>query len=1472
MAKSLKEVLNNLPEDEKKIIQEEIDSLKSKINSKKFEKESDHQKNDSDTKVLESFSLGLEKLESIEEIYQFAAKKIYSVCNESVIVTIADFHTSKNTWEMKVVEGLNPYLDKVTSLLGFDLRKMKGKINANTLTNLSEGKLNKLDFNLEEMTYGLITQTVWDKLSNLISINDLYSILVNRGEELLGNISIVTTTKTKDINQNLLEHLIRLVNIHLTKTTAIKRADGAQSEKEKILISSLSGTYIFNIKENQYTYINPTHTQITGWSLEELKSIGDEFISLFHPEDFPRLSEHMAKLITSSEDISQNIEYRYRSKNGNWIWILSHDGIYERNNQGEVESIIGSFLDITERKKNENLLAESESKLKYIVNNAPGIAYQFKIDKDGNPSLPFINENCYNLYGYTADELMQNPKTFIDSVYKDDKEVFEKNVEESRKNLSSFQMILRIVSKSGKVIWLDARSTPQKMEEGSTLWTGIGIDISKRIKVKESLKKSEDLLNEIGALAKIGGWEYNIISQELYWTKTTRELHEVPEDYKPIVETAIDFYVDEYRELIQKALTEAIEKGKPFDLELKIKTAKGKIFWARALGQPNYINGNIVSLNGTFQDISQQKIAEKELKVQSQILENMAEGAFLVKADDLKIIYTNPEFDEMFGYENGELIGKEVSIVNAPNENDPKEKVQEIINELNKKGFWRGEVHNIKKDGTEFFCFANVSEFQHPEYGKVWVSVHTDITERKLIEKKLNESDRIFNHSLDMLCIAGFDGYFKVLNPSWERTLGWSTEELLSNPWNDYVHPEDLEKTVNIKSNIVNGQEVYQFINRYICKDGSIKWLSWNSFPYPEENVMIGVARDITESIKFEEELKRTKDLYQNLAESVNVISSEFDIINNRWNYVSPQSEVILGYKQEEWKNFEWWRDHIYEKDRDRSVNFCQSETAKGKHHSFEYRFIKSDGSLVWVNYIANVEMKDETPVLLRGVFIDITKNKKYEEEIKASEEKYRTLFEQASDGILIGNLEGIIINSNESISRITGYPKEEILGRRIDFLFEEKELQRTPFDYDNVLAGKAVLNERILLRKDGHKIYVEMNSQKVGSNRLQSYVRNISDKKNAEKAIIENQRLGAIGEMSSAIAHDFNNSLQAIYGNLEIALLNKDIPHEVFKYLNTIKTSVNDASTRVKMLQRFGGNKVADSNFVHININQILEDVINQTRPLWKDAAEKNGINISIEKNFIDSPLVLGNEGELRAVIYNIIKNSIEAMPKGGKISIVSKANEGNLQIKILDTGIGMNSEIKSRIFQPFFTTKGFEAGRGLGMSGAYSIIKEHGGELAVLESNRESGTTMGVLLPISKREEPKKEMSHSHKLGKALKILWVDDDQLIRDIVIDILDALGHEGEIASSGEKALEILENKKFDLIITDIGMPGMNGWELAEKINSKFNSKIKIVVSTGWGDQITPQEKQKYGIFSILSKPFKVDQLTKLIGEVNASKN
>jgi PAS domain S-box-containing protein len=260
----------------------------------------------------------------------------------------------------------------------------------------------------------------------------------------------------------------------------------------------------------------------------------------------------------------------------------------------------------------------------------------------------------------------------------------------------------------------------------------------------------------------------------------------------------------------------------------------------------------------TIRDISERKRIEETLKASEERYRSLFEQAgdyiliLELPKDGIPIIRdANTAALKVHGYIREEMIGKSLSLIDKQADD---EKTKKLLQDIANGQIAHFEVTHYRKDGTSFE--AEVVSKAIKSGNEIWIlSIERDITERKKIQEKLRQTDLIFDKSLDMIYMAGFDGYFKVLNPSWSRILGWSEEELLSKPWIAFVHPDDQKATTNARATLIEGKEVFQFENRYICKDGGIRWLSWNSYPYPKDRVMFGVARDITEQKEAEDRL-----------------------------------------------------------------------------------------------------------------------------------------------------------------------------------------------------------------------------------------------------------------------------------------------------------------------------------------------------------------------------------------------------------------------------------------------------------------------------------------------------------------------------------------------------------------------------------------------------------------------------------------
>jgi len=366
-----------------------------------------------------------------------------------------------------------------------------------------------------------------------------------------------------------------------------------------------------------------------------------------------------------------------------------------------------------------------------------------------------------------------------------------------------------------------------------------------------------------------------------------------------------------------------------------------------------------------------------------------------------------------------------------------------------------------------------------------------------------------------------------------------------------------------------------------------------------------------------------------------------------------------------------------------------------------------------------------------------------------------------------------------------------------------------------------------------------------------------ISAQKLFEEVQVKNQRLKAIGEMSSSIAHDFNNSLQEMSGNLEIIKLQNNLTPANQERLQNISSAIGDVASRVSALQKFGDPQQDSEQSVLIDFNELIESNLTQSRPLWKDSMEKNGLHVVVTTDYGEIPKIRCNHGELKSAIYNLIKNSVEAMPDGGEITIKTGTSSEGVYASFTDTGIGMNDEVKLNVFQPFYSTKGFELGRGLGMSGAYSSIKKYGGEIKVKNSEINKGTTFEIVFPFSEPEEVETNTGAAGETTKRCNVLWVDDDKLITDTVKELVLSFGHACTVANDGIQALEYL-NEEYDIVFTDIGMPKMNGWELVQAIRQKYKNEIQIVMVSGWS--ITDEEKAKNEIDFVLNKPFLLEDL------------
>jgi signal transduction histidine kinase/ActR/RegA family two-component response regulator len=382
-----------------------------------------------------------------------------------------------------------------------------------------------------------------------------------------------------------------------------------------------------------------------------------------------------------------------------------------------------------------------------------------------------------------------------------------------------------------------------------------------------------------------------------------------------------------------------------------------------------------------------------------------------------------------------------------------------------------------------------------------------------------------------------------------------------------------------------------------------------------------------------------------------------------------------------------------------------------------------------------------------------------------------------------------------------------------------------------------------------------------------------IAEQERIREQFSQIEKLSALGELASGVAHDFNNTLAAILGRAQLMAMRTQDP-EVNRGLKIISKAAEDGAKTVKRIQDFARQRRAH-DFAPVAVGQLLLDVAEVTRPRWKDLSEANNVHISLETHIHSTALINGDASELREVLVNMIFNAVDAMPAGGRLTLSTEENDGCVEICVCDTGVGMSPEVRLRIFDPFFTTKG-QDGVGLGLAVSYGIIRRHEGTFKV-ESEVGRGTTFRISLPIALGVAPAQNESEMNPrltlvpTSNKMKILVVDDERQVRELMGEILEFEGCEATLAENGNEALRLFESGKFDAVFTDVGMPGMNGWELARALR-ELDSEVPLAVITGWGEAVSSDEQGTAQVNWVVSKPFTVSHVTEITAELSQRRN
>jgi PAS domain S-box-containing protein len=495
--------------------------------------------------------------------------------------------------------------------------------------------------------------------------------------------------------------------------------------------------------------------------------------------------------------------------------------------------------------------------------------------------------------------------------------------------------------------------------------------------------------------------------------------------------------------------------------------------------------------------------------------------------------------------------------------------------------------------------------------------------------------------------------------------------------------------------------------------------------------------------------------------------------------------------------------------------------------------------------------------------------------ELTVSEQRFRALFDNANDGVVVLDKNGIIINMNNKFCELHGFNKEALIGTHFRFLEVEDHKDEKEERLRRILNGEPLVFETEHYKRDGSRIILEVSSKGInigGDLYVQSFHRDITEKKAIQEQLIHSQKMESIGQLAGGIAHSFNNLLTAILGYAELLKEYSDLDNESKQRVNSIESAARKAGILVSKLLSFSRREKSD--VLPLNLN----DVANDSAKLFEGVLDKKiGLKMNLSNHI---PTIEGDPSQLEQVIMNLMVNARDAMPDGGLITIKTSLIEIErdrfnmpsyimpgkyVLLTISDTGFGIPKEITNRIFEPFFTTKEKGKGTGLGLAMVYGVINDHKGYITV-QSEVGKGSTFDVYLPVSGKAAYKAATQKLFSVSGHENILLVDDEEEVLNFIRDILETHGYKVLPVKNPLVAIDIFKKlgSEIHLVISDIVMPLMDGKELIKNLRA-IKPDIKIIAVSGFSDEAVNKDILKIDDF--LKKPFEINQLLSKVRRV-----
>ncbi|MDZ7743929.1 MAG: PAS domain S-box protein [Bacteroidota bacterium] len=828
---------------------------------------------------LNRMILALQSFGSEAEIYDFAAESIYQMLDGKAIITLADVDVQTQKWKLRLVKGIGSKYEKLRTLLGFDIKNFTGDINPRYAEALASSKFVELDIDLPEMLSGKISNRIGDTIRKLFSLEHIYCTGILHNKKHYANITIIQKSSCREINFPLVETFVHIVAVFIDKISAESSLKESEERLTLALKSGRQGLYDLNIQSGK-TIVNEEYATMLGYDPVGFHETNKNWIERLHPDDRARVAKEYKDYI-SGKTGKYIVEFRQRTANNGWKWILSHGEIVEHDRDGKPVRMLGTHTDLTDIKNVEHELRKSKDQLQGLFDHmSSGFAYHKVVTNKHNKVVDYVfldvNKSFERLIGLKAADVIGKRVTHVWPGTEDDPanwlEIYGEVAQSGKPH--SFEIFSRSI---GRWFHIDVYS-PQKSYFATTFE-----DITQRKEAELALKESEEKYRHLFDNLQIGIYRTRLSDGKLILAnQRMAELF----GYDSIEQALQNFYTNEHyvEENARKEMLKMVHREGRFDkYEAALTNARGDIRWYQYSGVLNKEKGYI---EGVATDITVRKKTEEILKQKAEIINSTTDGIITTDFEG-NILSWNGGAERIYGYHADEAIGNNINLLYKK---EDLKKLGSMIKILLKgEKIENFEVNLIHKSGREIPVLLSLTSL-NDENGNVkeLIGFSREITLLKEVQKELQERNDFVQNILDRLPIGIAlnkfnEGTATYINKKFEEIYGWPKEELADiekfflKVYPDKKYREQIMQQVIADIESGEPDRMHWEDIQPTTKKGEKKHVNAVNIPILEQNTMVSTAMDVTELKKAEKDLQKHKE---KLEELVRERTKELEVAN----------------------------------------------------------------------------------------------------------------------------------------------------------------------------------------------------------------------------------------------------------------------------------------------------------------------------------------------------------------------------------------------------------------------------------------------------------------------------------------------------------------------------------------------------------------------------------------------------------------